>query len=190
MTDLYPRSHRLLDQQDALLLVVDLQAPFVNAVADAALVLDRSALLIKASTILGVPIVATTQNASRMGGFVDPIQSLLPSGTPVLDKMSFSCMGVADVRDTLNHLDRRQILICGVETHICVLQTAFDLLQVGYDVHLAADSVSSRSLNNHQFAIQRMANAGVEVTVAESAIYEMLQEAGGDAFRQILKLVR
>ncbi len=190
MADLYPRSHRLLEQEDALLLVVDLQAPFVNAVTDGASVLDRSALLIKAAAILGVPVIATTQNAARMGGFVDPIATILPPDTPILDKMTFSCMGAASVRDTLSSLDKRQILVCGVETHICVLQTTCDLMQMGYDVHLAADAVSSRSPVNHSHAIHRMTAAGAEITVAESAIYEMLQEAGGDTFRQILKLVR
>jgi nicotinamidase-related amidase len=104
--------------------------------------------------------------------------------------MCFSCGGSPPFLAALEATGRRQVLLCGVETHICVSQTAHDLAHAGYRVHVAADAVSSRSLEKHKLGMERIRDAGIKPCAAEAAVYEWLGEAGTAEFREILKLVK
>jgi hypothetical protein len=148
------------------------------------------ATLLRAAGLLGVPALATLQNEARMGGPIPEIGGLLPEGCPTLDKLTFSCLGRAAIREALAGSGRGQVLLCGVETHVCVSQTAHDLLAAGYQVHVAADAVSARTEANHKVGLRRLERAGAQPSSVETALYELLREAGTERFRGVLKLVR
>lgn len=181
----------LLRRDDALLVVVDMQEPFLRGIHAPEGLTANVGLLIQAAKLLGVPTLATVQYAERMGGVVPAVAAWLPGGGPeALDKLTFSCAGSAAFRDFLHASGRRQIILCGVETHICVAQTALDLAHLGYQVHVAADAVSSRTLEKHKLGMERIRDSAVLPCAAESAVYELLEEAGTPEFKAILRLVK
>jgi nicotinamidase-related amidase len=182
------RHPNLATREHSGLLLVDLQEPLLRAVHDGPAVVVAARLLLQAAAILAVPVVASTQNAPRLGPVVPEIGELLTDAP--IDKMSFSCCGSSAFVDAINQTHRRIWVLCGVEAHICVSQTAHDLLQRGHRVHVVADGVSSRTEANRDVAQRKMADAGVILTTVETAIYEWLGEAGTTEFREILKLVR
>jgi len=125
-----------------------------------------------------------------MGGVVPEVADVLPQGCEPIDKMCFSCYGSEPFRAALMASERTQVVVCGVESHICVMQTALDALGAGFQVQVPEDAVSSRSRENWQIAMRRLRHAEVVVTCTESIIYEWLVQAGTDEFRQILPLVK
>ncbi len=149
-------------------------------------------LLVEAAVRLHIPIVPTTQYAERMGGVVDEVMQLVRgfSASRPIDKMCFSCVGAENFSERLAALKRHQILLCGVETHICVSQTALDLTRQGYQVHVAADAVSSRTLEKHKLGMERMRDSGVLPCAAEAAVYELLREAGTPEFKALLPFIK
>ncbi len=180
----------LLQRETSALVVVDMQEPFLGAIHEREPLTANVLLLCQAARLLGVPLLATVQYAARMGGVVPPVAAVLPQGVEPLDKLCFSCAGSDAFAGSLAATGRRQVLLCGVETHICVSQTAHDLLAAGYQVHVAADAVSSRSLEKHKLGMERVRDAGARPCAAEAAVYEWLREAGTPEFKEILKLVK
>lgn len=185
MSDRHPH---ILRREDTLLVVVDMQEPFLRGVHDRERLTDNVLLLLQAASVLGVPLLLTTQYASRMGGVIPSVSELLP--VRPLDKICFSCAGLPEFAEALRGAGRRQILLCGVETHICVSQTALDLAADGYQVHVAADAVSARTLEKHKLGMERLRDSGILPCAAEAAVYEMLREAGTPEFKAILPLVK
>ena len=194
--DRHPTS---LDRATSVLLVVDIQDPFVNVMYNREPLLANVVLLCKAAAILGVPVLMTTQNAARMGSVMPivthaaapPVRGksqVVP--IPVVDKMSFSCADSEPFAQALSALTRKQVVICGVETHICVSQTAHDLRYAGYQVHVVADAVSARTVEKHKLGMERIRDAALLPCAAEAAVYEWLREAGTPEFREILPLVK
>jgi nicotinamidase-related amidase len=181
----------LLRRDDTVLVAVDLQEPFLRNIHGRDPLLANVGLLLGAAKVLGVPIVPTVQYAERMGGVIPEIAAILPESCPApLDKLCFSCAGSDAFLAHLQSLGRKQVLLCGVETHICVAQTAMDLVAAGYQAHIAADAVSSRTLEKHKLGMERVRDSGVLPCAAEAAVYELLQEAGTAEFKEILKLVK
>ncbi len=180
----------LIEAGRSLLIVVDIQPPFLKALFEPERVVANSRKLIACAGICGVPVVATTQNAEKLGAMDAAIAELLPDTNP-LDKMSFSCMGSDEFRSVLDGFEgRAQAVLCGLETHICINQTAHELMDAGFAVHLAADAVSSRGESDYRFGLERLRQAGAVVSVTESVIYEWLRRAGTPEFREALKWVR
>lgn len=184
------RHPHLLQADHSVLVVVDLQEPFLRHVTERDRVIQQCRLLIQAANVLRVPVIATLQYAQRMGGLVPEIAEVLPEGAEPIDKMCFSCYGAEPFRAALLASERTQVVICGVEAHICVTQTALDAHDAGFQVHVVQDAVSSRSPENWRVAMDRLRQAGVVVTCAESVVYEWLVRAGTDEFRQILQWVK
>ncbi len=186
-----PESHpHILRRKDTVLVVVDMQEPFLRGIHERERLTQNIQLLVQAAAILGLPVLPTLQYAERMGSVVPEVASLLPTGVEPLDKLTFSCAGSEAFQAALNENGRRQILLCGVETHICVSQTALDLGHQGYQVHVAADAVSARSLEKHKLGMERMRDSAVLPCAAEAAIYELLKAAGTPEFKSILQLVK
>jgi nicotinamidase-related amidase len=186
------RHPHILRREDTLLVVVDMQEPFLRGIHDRERLLGNVRLLIQAAAILNVPILPTVQYAERMGGIVPEVTEAFPdfaSCVPV-NKLCFSCAGAEGIGEGIASFDRRQLLLCGVETHICVSQTALDLAAQGYQVHVAADAVSARSLEKHKLGMERMRDSAVLPCAAEAAVYELLREAGTPEFKAILTLVK
>ena len=181
-----------LDRNDAVLVLIDVQErlmPVIHDRFDVERNLDR---LIRGAALLGVPVIITEQYVKGLGPTVEPLRIALEetgSYRPI-EKDCFSAHGCAPFAAQLAALDRRQILIAGVETHVCVYQTALDLLGTGANVWLIADAVSSRTARNRDLAIQRLTAEGARLSSTEMALFELTVTSGTDEFRAISKLVK
>ena len=185
------RHPNLLDHTTTLLVIVDMQEPFLNVIHERVRLTENVRLLAQTAAILNIPVVCTVQYAERMGGLVPEISEVLPSSALMpLDKLCFSCARSDEFAASLTATGRQQILLCGVETHICVSQTALDLVHLGFQVHVAADAVSSRTQEKHKLGMERLRDSGVLPCAAEAAVYELLGEAGTPEFKSIHKLVK
>jgi nicotinamidase-related amidase len=176
-----------LDSERCALLVVDVQERINGVMADDRH-LPRIAALIEGAAILGVPVLATEQYPKGLGATVAPLAERLPA--PPLEKKTFSCAREDRVQRALERLERDQIVITGIETHVCVLQTALDLVERGFTVHVPHDAVNSRRVDDRQWGLHRMNTAGAVVTTTESALFELLGRCGTDAFKAVSKLVK
>lgn len=187
----YVRHPNILNQEQLALVVIDMQGPFLNVMHERERLMANVRLLVETAGILGIPVFPTTQYAERMGGVAPEITQSYPDAVnSSVDKMCFSCAGADGFLEILASLGRRQVLLCGVETHICISQTALDLTHLGYQVHVAADAVSSRTPEKHKLGMERMRDSGVLHCAAEAAVYELMQEAGTPEFKAILALVK
>ena len=187
------RHPSILSTATATLVLVDLQEPFLKRVEERGRVVDRCAFLASSAAILNLPVLTTLQYAERMGPVVPEIADALATQEPgagSFDKMSFSCAGSEPFLERLRGMGRGQVLLAGVETHICVAQTALDLIHRGYQVHVAADAVSARGMDRHKLGMEKMRDSGVIPCSAEQAVFELLKESGTPQFKQILKLVK
>ncbi len=185
------RHPHLLRRTDAVLAVVDMQETFLQVIHDRERLSANVMLLIEAANILGVPILTSVQYARRLGPLAGDIAAALPTGGPLpVDKLSFSCAGSSEFMGLLRGTGRSQVVLCGLETHICVAQTALDLAMQGFQVHVAADAVSARSLEKHKLGMERIRDSAVLPCAAEGAVYELLGAAGTPEFKAVLSLVR
>jgi nicotinamidase-related amidase len=181
----------LLDRTRAVVIAVDMQEPFLRTIFERDRVVSHCRLLIEAARTLNVPIVATLQYAERMGGLVPDITDALGSSQiSTFDKMTFSCCGSDEVNIAIADSGRKQVLLCGVESHICIAQTALDLMQQGYQVHVALDAVSSRTASRHEIGLRKVLAAGVTGCSSEQAVFEMLETASASEFKSIHALVK
>ena len=171
------------------LVVIDMQAPFIQSVFDSPMTKKKVIDLVNGCNLLKVPIIGTTQYASRMGDIIPEIRHLLPA-SPAHDKMAFDCCASEPFLAAIKGSGASQILLCGVESHICVCQTALGLLARGYSVHVAADAVSSRSELDCKIGLEKMMAAGVISASVEMALYELLQLAGSPVFKEVLAIIK
>lgn len=183
------RSERLLSQENAVLVVVDLQDVFLKPIKVREQIIENVLLLIRVAQHLNLPVLATTQNAEKLGALTPEIANAI-SEAPIIDKLCFSCLASEPFAQQVQATNRTQVIVVGVEAHICVMQTALDLLKAGYSVHVPYDAVASRLKRDWKYALQRLAHGGAVVSSVESVIYECLYEAGTDSFRKILPLLK
>ncbi|MDR1135762.1 MAG: hydrolase [Clostridiales Family XIII bacterium] len=179
-------------RNNSVLVVIDLQERLMPAVYDGEAVEDAAVKLIKGFRILGAPITVTQQYSKGLGATVAPVAEALGDGSGFnpIEKTSFSAAGTPEFIKELESLNRRNVVICGIEAHVCVMQTALDLLEAGYDVFIAADCVSSRKKSDKKIALRRMETAGVTVSTYEAILFEMLEGARESGFKQISGLVK
>ncbi|MET0746283.1 MAG: isochorismatase family protein [Microvirga sp.] len=183
----------LLSAARSQLLVIDLQERLLPAIAGSDRVLRNVHRLLKAAALLGVPVTVTEQNPGGLGHTVALVLDILSPPTPILPKMTFAATGDAALRDRIAGLSqsgREQIVLCGTEAHVCVLQTALGLRAGGSTVFVVADAVSSRAPDSVAVARDRLLQAGCSWITAEMAMFEWLERAGTDAFRAMLPLIR
>jgi nicotinamidase-related amidase len=179
----------LIDRDRSFLLLVDMQDRLVPAMAEPALVLRNAAILLKTAARLGVPVLASEQYPKGLGHTVPELADLLPTGA-VMEKLAFSCLGEAGPADRIASLGRKQAVICGIEAHVCVLQTAMGLAAEGHEVFVVRDAVSSRLATSVETALGRFHNAGIQVVTTEMVAFEWLGRAGTDEFKEISRLIR
>lgn len=165
-----------------------MQEPFLRGIHERERVVANVGRLVKGAKVLRVPIISTVQNQKAMGDVILDIRPLLPS--PPLDKMTFSCYADRRFSTDVDRSGRKQVILCGVESHICVSQTALAMLDAGFQVQVCADAVSSRTAENWRIGIEKVRQAGGLVTATESVLYELLHEAGTADFREILQIVK
>ena len=178
-----------LRRQDCALVVIDIQEKLLPPIHERDRLVRNAQLLLRLAQILDLPIIATTQYACGLGAVVPQIASLLPAAS---DKLEFSCFSNQDFCGTVKHRakNRNTLLLCGMETHICVMQTALGALEAGYLVHVAADAVGSRSEFNWKVGLERMREAGAIISSTETIIYELLGGSGTPEFKQMLPYLR
>jgi nicotinamidase-related amidase len=174
-----------LEPDRTTLIVVDVQEGFRRAIPDFERVAKASATLIEGAGIIGIPVVSTEQYPRGLGETVPEVADHLPEGTQRLEKVVFS----AAEADDFDLEGRDQALVCGIETHVCVNQTALDLLASGVDVQVAEDAVGSRTDENKRVGLQKMERAGAEITSVETALFELLGRAGTDEFKRVQRLI-
>jgi nicotinamidase-related amidase len=179
---------RLLDRPHAQLLLIDLQERLMPAIHESERVVRECAILLQAAARLDLPQTVTLQNPEKLGDIVEEAAQHFRSPA-VFGKMAFSAWGEKLVEGHLKHSPRRQLILCGAEAHICVLQTALDLVEQGFQVFVPHGAVGSRDPGNRDWALHRMRDNGVVVTSTESALFELLGEAGTDEFRELRKLI-
>jgi nicotinamidase-related amidase len=179
-----------LDREKALVLVVDVQSRLTPAMPPDALarVVKQGRALIGAAKELGLPVLATEQYPKGLGETIPELKEVLPS--PPLVKMHFSCGADPGFAAALEKTGRRQVIVCGMESHVCVFQTVRDLVGMGYEVHLCSDAVSSRAELHRTNGIELCREAGAVITNAETVIFDLLHVAGTPEFKKVSALVK
>lgn len=191
MTQYPPESH-LCDAAAGQLVVVDIQRRLAAAMADEdrARVMRNAAILIQAAGLLNVPLIASEQYPKGLGPTEEDVAWHFPEDLAVVEKTCFACTGDAEFRNSLTANNRRQVVLTGMETHVCVLQTALGLRADGYAVFVVEDGVCSRQESNHRNALERLRDAGVVITNSESVLFEWLRDASHEHFKQISALIK
>ncbi|MDD2316391.1 MAG: hydrolase [Desulfobacterales bacterium] len=179
----------MLNIENVVLLIVDVQGNLAHSMHEKELLFENVQKLIKGIQVLDIPILWVEQNPQGLGPTIPEIADILSNIQPI-SKMSFSSCRNDRFVQALKALNRKQVLIAGIEAHVCVYQTAVDLVNLGYEVQVAADSVSSRKMENKKIGLQKMRDAGTGLTSVETALFELLKSAEGDRFRKILKILK
>lgn len=180
----------MLNIDHTALLLIDVQGKLAQLMHDKEQLFANLERIIKGAQVLDIPIIWTEQVPEKLGQTAPEIAELLADGAAPLSKASFSCCGAPPFMAQLQALNRGQLLLSGIETHICLYQTSVDLLNMGYEVQVVADAVSSRTAENKQVGLDRIKAAGGIITSTEMALFELLGVADGDQFRQIAKIVK
>lgn len=178
-----------LDTDRAVLLVVDLQERLVPAMHESDRLVAQSEKLIRGCGALGLPVLVTEHAPDKLGPTVAPIAAALPHDTPIESKLRFSAF-VEPIRHRLSRIGRPQVIVCGVEAHVCLLQTALDLSAAGYITAVCHDAIASRRPDDREAGIARLAHARIMPSSVEMALFEMTGEAGTERFRSILPMIR
>ena len=180
-----------LDADKCALIIIDIQEKLLPPIFEKERLVKNTQLLIRLAGILKIPHIATVQYAKGLGTTVPEIASLLPQTDPI-DKQIFSCFGSDVFCSMLKRLagHRNTVLLCGMESHICVMQTALAALREGYIVHVASDAVSSRTEWNWKIGLERMRSAGAVISSTEMMMYELLRSSGSPAFKELLPYLK
>jgi nicotinamidase-related amidase len=191
LSDYTEIARRPLEADQCVLVVVDIQEKLLPPIFRKEELVRNSQLLIRLAGILNLPVLATTQYAKGLGAIVPDIAALL-AGVTTHDKVQFSCFGSEGFCSSLKRLagNRTVLLLCGMESHVCVMQTALSALREGYLVHVASDAVSSRAQWNWQIGLDRMRAAGAVISSTEMMMYELMRSSGSDAFKKLLPYLK
>jgi nicotinamidase-related amidase len=178
-----------LTTDNTVLVIIDIQDRMFRVMQEKERLLQNLQKLIKGVQVLEVPVILTEQYPQGLGPTLPELTRLLPDIKPVA-KLHFSCWGEERFRQVFELWHRPQVLIAGIEAHVCVYQTAMDLLNLGYGIHVVADCISSRALENKELCMTEMSRAGIHLTTTEMALFELLKVARGDKFKQISNIVK
>jgi nicotinamidase-related amidase len=190
-TDYAEITRRPLDPAQCALVVIDVQEKLLPPIFQKEQLVRNSQLLIRLASILKIPTLLTTQYSKGLGNTVPELATLLPE-TQAIEKQVFSCFGSDAFCSTLKRLpgNRNTVILCGMESHICVMQTALAALREGYLVHVASDAVGSRTEWNWKIGLDRMRAAGAVISSTEMVIYEALRSSDTSAFKDMLKYLK
>ena len=179
----------MLNRADAVLLMVDIQEKLARVMDDKENLFDNNLKLVEGFKAFGLPIMVTEQIPEKIGPTVAQLSEKLAGVQPIA-KESFSCWGEPAFRNRLESLNRRQVILTGIECHVCVYQTALDLMANGFTVHLVMDAVSSRTPANREIGVTAMKSAGAHLTSTEMVLFELLRTAAAPQARDIFKIVK
>jgi nicotinamidase-related amidase len=178
-----------MGRDDTVLVVIDVQEKLIPLVPGFDRIVWNIGRLIDGAKFLGVPVLGTEQYPKGLGATVGELAS---RAGPLCSKLSFSCCDCEEFWQqlTVTHAARHKVLLCGIETHVCVQQSALDLMATGYRVFLAADAMGARFETDHAIGLRRMDSSGATLTTTEAALFELCQKAGSSEFKQLSALVR
>ncbi len=179
----------MLTTENTALVIVDIQQKLLPAVANNQELAANCVKLIKGLQILEVPIVWVEQMPDKIGGTIPEIAELFNKGKTPISKSSFSCCGSADFLGTIKDLNKENLLVIGIEAHVCVYQTVAQLLQNNYNVEVIEDGISSRAVTNKETAIRKMIQLGAKSSSVEMALFELMQDFKHPNFKQISKII-
>jgi hypothetical protein len=177
-----------LNRDSICFIFIDLQDKLLSRISDSHRIVARNELLIDAANLLGLPYMSTSQYRKGLGEITEPLASKMHP--PIYDKTSFSCSADSTISAQLKQSGRDVIVLSGVETHICVMQTCLDLLGNGFQVAVVADAVGSRNALDHDLGLERMKSSGALPVTAEMVIYELLGRSDSPEFKRILPLIK
>lgn len=186
----------LVRREDAVLVLIDIQGRLAAAMERRDEVVSAAIMLVKVAALVGMPVIVTRQYPEGLGGTVDELEAAVVASSSAganiqgIDKTAFCCAAEPDFGRALSATGRSQVVVAGMETHICVAQTVLALLEDGRDVQVAADACCSRSAGDHDIALARMRAAGAQVTTVESVMYEAVGVAGTPEFKRLLAIVK
>jgi isochorismate hydrolase len=183
------RHPRLLNRDDSLLLIIDVQESFRKVIPDFPNLTRDISILVEVSKILKMPVLVTEQYPEGLGRTVPELTACLGQHDR-FEKKAFSCCQQEQFKNALSALGRKQVIVTGIECHVCVSQTVHDLLLMDYSPHLIADAISSRVSRNKEIGMQKMIQSGAVLSSLETAIFELLVEAGSENFKAIQRLIK
>lgn len=179
----------ILNVEDSLLLIIDIQDRLLNAVFNAGQVEKNAKIISKAASTLEIPVIITEQYPKGLGETIPAVKENI-SNAKFFEKAAFNALFDMDLVSLLKNSGRKQIILCGIETHICVHQTASSLIENGYEVHIAKDICGSRTLDEYITAIKYMRNYGVHIKSTEMILFELLKSARNPKFKEIQNLIK
>ena len=183
------RHPNLLRKDDTLLVIVDIQTKLLNVMFERERLISSCRKLIEACGLLEIPMVMTEQYPKGMGSTDPQILEVL-GDERAIEKLSFSCCGVSDFNQKIGDLGKKQIVVIGIEAHVCILQTVHDLLHKEYLVYVPYDAVTSRKEDDYKNALDRMRQAGAVIGSVESVVFELLEKAGTPIFKEVSRLIK
>ncbi len=174
---------------NTVLILVDIQGKLASLMHGKDELFKNLEIIVKSMNTLKIPIIWMEQVPEKLGGTIDEIALNLPDSTPV-PKYTFSCCANSQFLEKIESMQRKQVLLTGIESHICVYQTACDLISDGYDVQVISDCVSSRTILNKNIGLKRMSQAGALTTSSEMILFELMKSTKSEGFREITKLIK
>ncbi len=179
----------MIGRDDTFVVLIDVQEKLLRAMHEQQAVLANTIRLIKGAKILGLPVIWLEQNPNGLGP-TDPALAEILAGQEPIVKFCFSCYGNPEFKSAIESLKRTNALVCGIESHVCVYQTAVDLKEAGYCPEVVFDATSSRRLESKMIALESLKAEGIKITSVETALFELLKVAGGDEFKEILAVIK
>ncbi len=181
-------SHRILDTNSTAILLIDLQEKLVNVIPNNKSLVSNVKKIVDTSILLNLSIYITEQNPEKLGKTIPVIPS--EANYKKYSKSSFSCIECLDLIKDLNKKNIKNILMCGLESHICIFQSAMDLLRSNFNIYIISDAISSRSQNNHQISMARLRDLGAIISTVEMAIFELCRSSKNKNFREISQIIK
>ena len=179
-----------LELTQSALAIIDMQEAFRSRIPDFTRVAERIALMVRAARLLDLPVIITEQYPKGLGHTAAEIVAVLPESIEIIEKTTFSSCGAAQFQKQLEQAGAKQVLVCGIEAHICVNQTVHDLLANGFQVHLLTDCISSRHINDRKTASRKMQGSGAIFSSVEMAVFELMRDAKHGQFKAIQGLIK
>ncbi|MFH1679344.1 MAG: hydrolase [Candidatus Eisenbacteria bacterium] len=178
-----------LEREKTILVVIDIQTKLFAHMQEKEALAEAAVRAVRGCRALGVPILLTEQVPEALGPTIEEVRGEIEGKLPIV-KRAFSCCGEGAFNKAIGDAGRRSVLLCGIESHVCVFQTARDLLEKEYEVHVLADAVSSRRASDRAIALRRFEQLGIGLATTEMVLFDLLGEAGTDEFRKVLKIVK
>ncbi len=179
-----------IQRNDCLALIIDIQEKLFPHISENQIMLRNQIKLIKGSQVLGLPAIVTEQYRRGIGPTVAPIIELFGDNFTFKEKTEFSCFENSEIKESILHANKKNLVIIGIEAHVCVMQTVLDAIDLGQKPIVLADCIGSRDPYNKAVAIERMRSSGATIATAESLLFELLVKSGTEEFKQISSIVK